>query len=323
MSNRIARRDLLVTSEKIPGRLGLPDELAVCGTSGKRMLLDELVKSDYSGRLVDKDLAVRSGVSGRIGTPEDLILCEESSVKLFPDETEVCQITGKRVNRALLAASEITGARGLSRLLKLCPETKKAAFSNELVLCAVSGLLVAPSEVGTCSVTGERVLLRHMVRCGVTGRFLRREKAVTSQKSGRFGHPDTSRFCNWTGRCLLKDEIRTCETTKLDFDSDFIAEFSTARPILELLSAGPPIGIPPHSEELQAVLGKANLKPKALAFLKSPFTATLAYFLETGGFLGFRKRQAVGFASTENVHVLLHPPCHGQITNGAWVPLEH
>jgi len=322
LSRRIARTDLLVSSQKNPDRLGFPDEFCICAFSGKKLLLDELIKSDFSGRFVDRDLAVASAVSQRIGLPDEMIACEETSAKILPDESETCSITGKRVNRQMIGTSDLSGKRGLARLLKTCPETRKTAFAEELVTCTASGLQVAPSEVATCAFTGETVLIRLMVVCAISGRRLRRDKARISAKSGRFGHPDSIRICVWTGLQLLADETGPCGITGVILASDLTTAQEAAEPIQHLFQLGIPTTIPtdPIANNIRIALEKARLKVRNLAYERSPHGHSIAYFADCSGLFGILKRHSVGFAAADTDNHLLHPPRSGQFRENSWAP---
>jgi hypothetical protein len=321
----VARTDLLIPSQKNPDRLGFPEEIRICAVSGKKLLLDEVIKSDFSGRSADRALVIASAVSRRIGLPDEMIACEETTAKILPDESEICCITGKRASRVLMRTSDLSGKCGLARLLKTCPETRKNAFAQELITCAASGLQVAPSEVATCAVTGEIVLIRLMVVCAISGRQLRRDKVGISAKSGRFGHPDTIRNCVWTGLQLLADEARPCGITGVILASDLTTDREAAAPMQHLFQQGLPTTIPsdPVADNLRIALEKAGLKVRNLAYERSPGGQSIAYFADCSGVFGILKRQAVGFAAADKDNNLLHPPRSGQFRENSWVPEKH
>lgn len=321
LSGRIARTDLLVPSQKNPNRRGFPDEICICAVSGKKLLVDEVIKSDFSGRSADRDLTLVSTVSQRAGLPDEMIACEETGAKILPDESEVCAITGKRVNRALVGTSDLSGKRGLARLLKTCPETGETAFAAELVTCAVSGLHVAPSAVDTCSVTKESVLRRLMVKCDVSARSLRKDKAKVSDKSGRYGHPDRACICAWTGRQLLIDEARKCAITGLDFSSELVQPNLPAEPMLKLLKSGIPTAIAEGSQgrDLQNALSTVGVKVRGLLVEPSATGKMLCFFADCSSMFGLKKRHVVGFAQNDGAVRLMEPLCFGQLKGTSWV----
>lgn len=321
ISKRGAHRDLLITSDRNPERLGFPDEAVICAASGKRLLIDEIVTSDLSGRAMDKSVAVKSLVSGRVGLPDEMLKCEESGVTLLPDETAVCSVTGKRVNMALLGTSSLSGKRGLARLLQMCPETGRSGYSDEFVTCAATGLHVAPSAVDTCSVTKESVLRRLMVKCDVSARSLRKDKAKVSDKSGRYGHPDRACICAWTGRQLLIDEARKCAITGLDFSSELVQPNLPAEPMLKLLTSGIPTAIAEGAQgkDLRNALSAVGVKVRGLLVEPSATGKMLCYFGDCSSMFGLKKRHVVGFAQNDGAVRLMPPLCFGQLKGTSWV----
>jgi superfamily II DNA or RNA helicase len=322
ISSRIARHDLLICSEKIPGRLGYPDEIRVCSVTAKRLLLDEVSTSDFSGKYIDSSLAVTSGVSERKCLPSELIICEESRVRLLPDETDVCSISGRRVNKKLLSHSEFSGKIGLSRILVVCPETRKAGFPEELILCEATGCLVDPDRLETCAASGKQVLRRLMVQCSISSLWVHRELAVQSSKSWRWANPEFKATCHWSGQTLLQDETALCRITNIRLEKQLILSGIGAAPVLELVRKGPPAHLDKSqvANSLLETLGKVGIKARAMSIKISPTGNCAVYYVDCSGIFGLRKKQAVGFALLGSKPELLGTPSIGLLVNNEWVP---
>jgi hypothetical protein len=321
VSNRVAHRSLLIPSERTPSRSGLPDEIKVCSVTGKKLLQDELVTSDFSKKLVDSLLAVSSTISGRKCLPDELILCEESGIPLLPDETGVCTITGKRVNLDLLSKSELTKRLGLSRLLRVCPESQKSAFSEELVRCEVTDGFVNPEHLETCVVSGKRILRRLMIQCVISSMWVHRDLAVQSTKSWRWANPEFKATCYWSGQTLLKDETTLCRITGISFEKNWVNSGIGAIPLLDLVRTGPPghLQKSQQANSIQATLGKAGIKIRAMTIQISPTGNCAAYYVDCSDFFGLRKRYAVGFILLGSEPKLLAPPSIGRLVNNEWI----
>jgi superfamily II DNA or RNA helicase/ribosomal protein S27E len=322
ISGRIGRHDLVVRSDRPPGRVGFPEETRICSVSAKRLLMDEVVQSEFSGKWVDSTVAMVSGVSARKCLPEELVVCEESGVRLLPDETAVCGITGRRVDRNLLSKSALSGREGIARLLSVCPESLQSAFPRELERCEVTGLLVDPARLETCTASGKRMLRRLMVQCSISERWVHRELAFKSSKSGRWGHPDNRVHCHWTGQTLLPDEVDSCRITGITFDREWVHAGLAAIPLVELLHKGAPKAVPQDevAASIAAVLGKEGIKAKAMHVSVSPSGECAVFFVDCSGLFGLRKRQAVGFCRLGGEPEILGKPATGLLVENDWIP---
>jgi hypothetical protein len=322
VSHRVAERSLLIPSERTPSRLGLPNEIRVCFISGKRLLSDEVVSSDFSKKLMDSFLAVSSTFSGRKCLPNELIICEESGIALLPDETEVCTITGKRVGKNLVSRSDLTERLGLSRLLLFCPESRKSAFPEELVLCEATGRHVNSDCLETCTASGKRILRRLMIQCAISNLWVDRELAVQSAKSWRWSKSEFKATCHWSGLTLLQDEVAFCKITGLSFDKQLVHRGMGATPLIELVRKGLPIHLDKshQANHILAALAKAGIKARTINTQISPSGNCAAYYVDCSGLFGLRKRQAVGFISLGSEQELLGAPSIGLLLNHEWVP---
>jgi hypothetical protein len=294
----------------------------ICAATGRKLLRDEVVASDVSGRLVDTEVARRSAVSGRIALPVEILACEETGAAVLPDETEVCELTGKRVDRRLLGNSEIhPERRGLSRLLQVCPETGHRAFADEMDVCDATGLCVDPAVTDVCMITGAKVLRRLLIPCEATDRLIRRDKAISSEQSGRKGHPDTIRTCLWTGIRLLSDEVRQCPVTNNTFCAELVPGPWPASPLVDLLQSGVPatLGKSPIDHALTGILGASGNKPRAMRVVISDKQPVAAFLADCSTLFGFKKRQVIGFASIGDPAMILGQLGSGRLDGNDWV----
>lgn len=222
VSNRVARTDLLVPSQKMPDRLGFPDETVICASSGKCLLRDEIAISDASGRIVDRDLLIASSVSGRVATQEELIACDETGIQLLPDETAVCAITGKRIDRRRLVQSEMSGRFGTAAKSDTCQFTGRTVLVDEIEVSQVSGKRCGTdlmessdlsgqrahvSELEACVLSGQRLLPSEVGHSSLSNRVARLDLLRASEKApDRKGFPDEFCVCASSGKRLLLDE---------------------------------------------------------------------------------------------------------------------
>ena len=223
VSNRVARTDLLIPSQKLPGRLGFPDETVICALSGKTLLQDEVGLSDASGRIFDKDLLIASSASGRLATKDEVIACDETGDWLIPDETGVCAITGKRVDRRRLVQSGMSGRLGTAATADTCQFSGRTVLVDEIEVSQVSGkrcgidLMESSdlsgqrahgSELEACVLSGQRLLPSEVGRSSLSDRVARLDLLGVSEKApNRKGLPDEFCVCASSGRRLLLDEV--------------------------------------------------------------------------------------------------------------------
>ena len=237
-SDRMVRDDLLMPSEKNPHRRGVASEFGLCDVTKKRLLNDELAKSEASGRSVDCDLLKPLGRIGRLALESELMKCEQSGVELLFDETGLCSVSGKRVDRDLLRPSTVSGKLAVGSLLVECGVTGKFALPSELETCAVTGIKAIPSELGVCSVTGQQSLRTELARCehslaillgsllGVSdfsGKTVARTYLIPSDKAPcRQGLQDEFGICALTQRSLLLDELARSSVSNALVDRDLL-----------------------------------------------------------------------------------------------------
>ena len=222
-SEKTVSRRLLVRSDIPPHRWGLAEETATCDVTGRVGLLDELARSDRSGRLVDRELLRKSAASNSWALPDEMVACSESGVELLPGEAIKCAVTRKPVDRRLASPSEVSGRIGLTRLLERCAATGTLALPDELTACEVGGDRVLPGELDHCSVTGRRVLRSRLVACEKSGSLALETEVARSDLSRRLvlksllvrselpphrsGLAEETAKCEVTGRRLLRDEV--------------------------------------------------------------------------------------------------------------------
>lgn len=173
---------ILVASEKTVTRRGLPEETVTCSITGKRLLADEIERSEVSGRIGDKDLMLISPkLKKRVFTAE-LVTCAFTGQQLLPEEMETSHYSGARAAPEAFIQSSISSRRGL------------------------------PAEFGTCEFTNMRCLLDELARSDISGRVYRNDQRGT-HADGRRGHVSEFRTCTHSHRLLLPSEGNVSEVS--------------------------------------------------------------------------------------------------------------
>jgi superfamily II DNA or RNA helicase len=229
ISGRVVDRRVMIQSALSSGRLGCPDEIAVCSVTGRKLLIDEVAKSDVTGRVIGRDELVKSAASERWAVLDEMVVCEETRKPLLPDEVAQCSETKAWVDRRLLSPIAASGVLVLTRLTGVCSQTGKRVLTWDLERCSLTGALAIHSELETCAVSGVRAIRSQLRQCSVTGAWLRPEYTEVSAisgrvgdrramiqsalSSGRLGCPDEIAVCTATGRKLLIDELATSDVS--------------------------------------------------------------------------------------------------------------
>lgn len=175
VSGILVDESLLVASEKSLVRRGLPEEIVTCSITGKKLLTDEVARSEASGRLGDRDLLFPSPRLKKMVFTEDLATCPASGVHLLPEEMESSDVSGRRVAPECLQTSGISTRRGLA------------------------------DEFGVCDFTGARCLIDELPKSDISGRAYRIDQQLIAE-DGRRGHRSEFRECAHSNRILLPSD---------------------------------------------------------------------------------------------------------------------
>jgi len=213
-SGRMVRGDLLSKSDKPPHRRGVASEFGTCDETHKRLLKDELAKSECSGRVANRELLRPSAISGRLAFPSEMVTCEVNRIEVLPDETGVCSRTGTRVVlkelgecresheamlKSLLGASDFSGMMVERGLLIQSEKTPHR-----------SGLL---DETGRCESTKLRLLKDELGESAVSKRVFDLDLLVESEVSKLRALPEEMETCAVTHKRVLPTELEACRIT--------------------------------------------------------------------------------------------------------------
>jgi superfamily II DNA or RNA helicase len=234
-SGRVAHRKVLMQSELPSGRLGGPDEFAICTATGRKLLIDEVARSDASGRVVGRDRLVKSARSERFALPEEMVVCAESHVRLLPDEVLRCTETGQWVDRRLAVPVGRPPHPVLARLTGKCSTTRGRVLLRDLEKCALTGVLAVRSEFETCAITQKRCLRSRMVRSDLSGRYAIPTECCRSPVSGSWLLSDEGVRCQWSGARVLPKEAGRCDFTRLRVAHSYLNRDGQLAPLAHLL----------------------------------------------------------------------------------------
>ncbi|MFN0059736.1 MAG: DEAD/DEAH box helicase [Planctomycetota bacterium] len=154
VSGRVVRAELLRPSDKSPSRHGVDDEIVTCSATGKRLLIDEVVRSDQSRRQFDRDLAAKSEISGRVGAPDEFDVCTVSGKRCLDDELSTCGESGRRALRDHLVVSAVSRRLIHPDFVERSAKCSQPAGKSEIRHCDWTGTVLLPSELVQCKLTG-------------------------------------------------------------------------------------------------------------------------------------------------------------------------
>ena len=277
--------------------------------TGKLALLDELEKSDVTGRMVAAGLLQTSAVSGTRAEPGLFGRCAFTNAPCLETELAVSDISRQTYRVDEQARSEVSGKAGHKDEFIACFETRQTMALVEaercevtqkhvgpgiLIACDVSGMRVLPSALGLCVATHKRAIKGLLVVSSVSQVTVLREVAVASA-DGQFCAPSEVQECFWSGRTAHPNDIRTCGLTGLPIHAEFATSIGPARlkPLVELLN-----GIRRNAEQSELwgkVAGRLSValksgKCRVEAAMLSPGKHRLACCSESKTLLGLRVR---------------------------------
>lgn len=305
ISGKFVRSDLLLESDKNPGRWAVPFETVVCAITGKRLLVDEARESAVSGRKADPDHMVTSQKSGHFALPGELVRCEVSGILLAPVETTVCEHTGQRVDVDLVGVDHLSGRTVLARLMQRCPETGHFALPVELAQCEETGNLVDPAVLTICSVSNKRVLSRLTITCADCGRPLLRTLASTTA-DGQSAHPECIVTSVWSRKTVLVSDSVRCRGTGVRLPADEVSPKGFAERIVEtrLRSQQGAAEDTTHLSELSEAFAARGVKLSAAWIAISPSGTVAAATACEKSWLGLKRRFVSGFVSLTSREVV-------------------
>lgn len=223
VSEKIVDKDLLIPSEKNPGRKGLLGEHFTCQESGLSILIDEISECRVTGLRVDKDLLKKCAVTGESALPRSMVACQVSGDLCLPNVMETCTVSGKVVNPALLKVSEASGAKALPEHFGISDVSGKICLLNELMTCQETGRKAFQNEMETCTITQKTCIRDEMVKCKISGEYIIKEVSGKSDVSGLFvkktlllqsqkppyrsALQEETDTCSESGKLLLLDEM--------------------------------------------------------------------------------------------------------------------
>lgn len=242
-----ALKHFLLCSE-FSGRLALPEHTTVCELSKMRVLVDEVGRSDITGKMVAKHLLKTSAMSNKKAEPQYFSICDFSKSEVLDAETEISQISNRKYRSDEQLKSVISGKTGHKSEFIFCAETNQPLISSESEKCDITGKIVIPGLLQCCDISGKKVLPSELYRSSFSNKKglkeffvessissapLLREEAIKSI-AGKFCSPDEARYCQWSGRLTHPDDLNICDLTGLVIRSEYLTLHSPVR--LEALS---------------------------------------------------------------------------------------
>lgn len=240
IDGRFVRRDLLLASEKHPERVGVASQVVECVVTGKRLLVDEAVKSAVSGGWIDLDAASRSEATGAPARPDEMVVCEASGAKLLPAECARSDVSQRLVDLRLLKTSAMSGKVGLEDEVGICEFSGTTVLADELATSEVSGKRLRRDEMVRSEASGIAGHRSEFVKCQETGCWFLPAESGVSAVSGRTVAADLlqasdrsperrclpaeGRRCEVTGRFLLPDEVARSAVSQRLVDSELLVE---------------------------------------------------------------------------------------------------
>ena len=216
-SGRIALKQFLIPSEKVPGRRGLRTEMEVCTITGKTLMVDEVSASEISGLAGDRDLMVRSSVSGKLVLPKESITCSESGKILLQNEAFCCPISRKYFHPSMVSQDEVTGDRYHSRLMAKCSSTGKLVLESCLETCSVTGLKHLPSEMVKSKLSSIKCYVGRAVLSEYSLALCHPSEILKCPVTSKMGLPGELALCQWTKAYMDPAQLKRCKTSKLVF----------------------------------------------------------------------------------------------------------
>ena len=185
-----------------------------CEQTGCSLLPDEAAKSDYSGKLVRRDLLTASAKpSRRLGLEDEFAVCERTQRRLLLDELGR-SLFGKRVDKDLLYPSARSGKLALLDELIDCQEGGGLFLPEETGVCAITKKRVDERLLSASAVSGSRGLTRLMERCAATDALALPGELEACQVTGIRVLPDQLGECSVTHSRVVQSRLAVCWKTK-------------------------------------------------------------------------------------------------------------
>jgi len=202
-------RDLAASA--VSGRIALRSKLFECQESKDLILWEEAGVSDFSDRLVRKDLLRKSDKAPhRKGVHCEFGVCEETHRRLLKDEL-AATASGRLVDRALLRPSVRTGRFGLPSEMVTCEASNVELLADETGLCVLTGKRVDGTLLKPSSVSGLLALAELLVGCPITKKLALPSELHVCEITGTRAIPDTMGTCSVTGTRAILSQLGECE----------------------------------------------------------------------------------------------------------------
>jgi hypothetical protein len=303
-------KHFLVKSEA-SDRLALPEFVATCAATGKRVLVDELEESTITHQMVVKSMLRTSEISAKRAEPQFFGKCEFTGAYALEDELGTSEISRKRYRKDRQQRSQVSGKTGYLHEFILCAETGQPLLLEEAEKCKVSNRLVVPGVLVQCEVTGDRVLPEFVERSAASGKRAMRQFFVSSSISGARLLPDEGissatgtyclesegKLCLWSGQKCHPEDLRTCQLTQVDFHFKFVISTGGETRLQALFDLLNGIRRTTDRQDLWpsiSVLASrtAEARSEVEAAILSPSAEYLAVCLQVKNWLGLRTRKS-------------------------------
>lgn len=245
-------KHFLVKSE-LSDRLALPEFMATCAATGKRVLVDELEESTITHQMVLKSMLRTSELSAKRAEPQFFGKCEFTGAQALEDELGTSEVSGKKYRKDKQQRSVVSGKTGYVHEFILCAETCQPLLLEEAETCKVSNRLVVPGVLVRCEVTGDRALPEFVERSAASGKRALRQFFVSSSISGarllpnegiksatgKYCLESEGRLCLWSGQKFHPEDLRTCQLTRVDAHFKFMmtsGDQTRLQPLFDLLN---------------------------------------------------------------------------------------
>lgn len=303
-------RHLLVKSEA-SDRSALPEFIAICAVTGKRVLVDELEESVITHQMVLKSMLRASELSAKRAEPQFFGICEFTGANALEDELARSEVSGKKYRKDKQQRSVVSGKTGYVHEFIFCGETGQPLLPEEAEKCKVSNKLVVPGILVPCEVTGDRVLPHFLERSAASGKRALQQFFVSSSISGARLLPDEgvksaigkycleteAKVCVWSGQKHHPEDLRTCQLTQVDAHFKFILATggkNRLQPLFDLLN-----GIRRTTDrqdlwpDISVLASQAiDARSEVEAAILSPSGEYLAVCAQAKNWLGLRTRQS-------------------------------
>ncbi len=219
ISGQRVMRHLLSRSET-SGRPALPEHVVTCALTGKRVLSDEVEKSDVSEKFVLKNMLEVSALSGKRAEPNFFIECAFSLTKVLESESSISQISEKKYRIDQQLCSVVSGKLGHQKEFILCSETSQAILPEEAEKCEITGKIVRPGILLTCNATGKKAMPAELDESDVSHKMVLKAVLEVSALSGKRAEPKFFSNCEFSSTKILQSELAVSEISEKKYRID-------------------------------------------------------------------------------------------------------